>query len=189
MFDRAFIAALNHLLAGADWARARLAPFAGRQARIEMPPVSVGFGIAADGRVQPYLDTAVADVTLDLPAATPFLLTRGLDKALAGASVAGNAEFAAELSFVFRHLRWDVEEDLSRQVGDIVAHRLVEGAGRFMAWQKQAATHLAENLAEYLVHENPLLVATDEFAALRDNISRLNADLARLENRLALLAR
>lgn len=189
MFDQVFLAALNHLLGGANWARARLAPFAGRRARIEMSPLAFGFEIATDGRVQPQPDSATADVTIALPAETPFLLPQGLDRVMAGASVAGNAEFATELSFVFRHLRWDAEEDLSRWIGDIAAHRLLQGASRFMAWQQQAASNLAENLAEYLVQESPLLVATDEFAPLRDGIARFNADLTRIENRLGLLAR
>ncbi|MDP1588237.1 MAG: hypothetical protein Q8M07_10860, partial [Prosthecobacter sp.] len=92
-------------------------------------------------------------------------------------------------SFVFRNLRWDAEEDLSKLVGDIGARRLVQGVSRFLAWQKQAATHLAENLTDYGVQENPLLITTDEFATLRDGIARFNADLTRSENRLTLLAR
>ena len=43
----------------------------------------------------------------------------------------GDAELAQEISFLARHLTWDVEEDLSRVVGDIAAHRVVGGrAGR-----------------------------------------------------------
>lgn len=192
MFDQAFLATFNHLLEGANWARARLAPFAGRRARIELPPFSFDFEIGAEGYVQPHPDSATADVATDvtiaLPANAPFLLPQGLDKLMAGASVSGNAEFATELSFVFRNLRWDAAEDLSKLVGDIAAQRLVQGASRFLAWQKQAATHLAENLADYLVQENPLLIATDEFATLRDGIARFNVDLSRIENRLTLLA-
>jgi ubiquinone biosynthesis protein UbiJ len=188
MFDQAFLAALNHLLEGANWARARLAPFAGRQARIEMPPFNFGFEIDEDGRVRQNPDPDATDVVIRLPADTPFLLPQGLDKVMAAATVEGNAEFATELSFVFRNLRWDAEEDLSKLVGDIAAHRLVEGANRFMAWQKQAAANLAENLAEYLVHEKPLLVATTEFTAFREDITRLNADLTRLEARSKTLA-
>lgn len=189
MFAPVFFTALNHLLDGANWARARLAPFAGRRARIEMPPFAVGFEITADGRAQPHLDPATADVTIGLPPGTPFLLAQGLDKVMAGASVAGNAEFATELAFVLRNLRWDAEEDLAQLVGDIAAHRLMRGADRFMGWQKQTAARFAENLAEYLARENSLLVATEKYAALRNDIFRFNADLTRVENRLALLAR
>jgi ubiquinone biosynthesis protein UbiJ len=189
MFDQAFLAALSHLLEGANWARARLLPFAGRRARFDMPPFAFGFEIAPDGRVIPNPDPDITDVIIRLPAETPFLLPQGLDKVMAQASVEGNAEFATELSFVFRNLRWDAEEDLSKLVGDITAHRIVTGANRFIGWQKQAATNLAANVAEYLTLEKPVLVPRDELLALRDGIAKLDADLTRAESRLAALSR
>jgi ubiquinone biosynthesis protein UbiJ len=187
MIEAAFLAGLNHLLSGANWARARLACFAGRAARIEMPPFAFAFVIDAEGLARQDEDAAATDVVIRLPADTPLLLPRGLDKIMAAASVEGNAEFATELSFVFRHLRWDAEEDLAQLVGDVAAHRIVAGAGRFIDWQNQAAQNLAANLAEYLVRENRMLIASDEFANLREDINRLGADLNRFESRLSRL--
>lgn len=183
MLEQVFLAALDHLLGGAQWAQARLKPFAGRCARIEMPPIVFAFEIDANGRVRQNLNPAMTDVTIRLPSDTPFLLPQGLEKIMARASVEGNAEFATELSFVFRQLRWDAEEDLSKLVGDITAHRLVQGASRFATWQKQATNNLAENLAEYLTQENPLLITTHQFAVFRDDIARLNSELSQIEAR------
>lgn len=187
MFDQVFLATLNHLLEGANWARSRLVPFAGRRARFDMPPFAFGFEIAPNGEVIPNPDPDVTDVIIRLPADAPFQLPHGLDKVMAQASVEGNAEFATELSFVFRNLRWDAEEDLSKLVGDIAARRIVQGANRFIGWQKQATTNLTENVVEYLTIENPLLVPRDELIALRDAIDQLDADLNRAEKRLAAL--
>jgi ubiquinone biosynthesis protein UbiJ len=190
MFAPVFIAGINHLLEASGWARTRLAPFAGRRARFDMPPFSFAFEVAPDGQVIPHPDNASAgstDVVIRLPAATPFLLPQGIDRVMAQASVEGNAEFATELSFVFRNLRWDAEEDLSQLVGDIAAHRFVAGANRFVAWQKQSATHFAQNIGEYLTIETPVLVPREELRALRDGIARLETDLSRAERRLAAL--
>jgi ubiquinone biosynthesis accessory factor UbiJ len=183
MIDGAFLAGLNHLLQRASWARTRLAPFAGRHALIGMPPFQLAFAISYEGRFEPAPDSSSPDVTIHLPADTPFLLLQGLDKVMAAARVEGNAEFATELSFIFRNLRWDAEEDLSRIVGDIAAHRLVAGAQRMAAWQKQAAENLTGNLAEYLKFESRLLIGTDEFIVFREDVLRLNAALDSLENR------
>ena len=51
----------------------------------------------------------------------------------------GDAEFAQEVSFLARNLTWDVEEDLSRVVGDIAAHRIVQGARQARDWGREAA--------------------------------------------------
>jgi ubiquinone biosynthesis protein UbiJ len=187
MFDQVFLAALNHLLIGSNWARTRLLPFVGRRARFDMPPFAFGFEIAPDGCVIPNPDPQFTDVVIRLPADTPLLLPQGLDRVMAQATVEGNAEFATELSFVFRNLRWDAEEDLSKRVGDIAAHRIVQTGTRLLDWQKQAATHLAQNLGEYLTLEQPVLVPRAELLALRDCIVRLDADLTRVEKRLAAL--
>jgi ubiquinone biosynthesis protein UbiJ len=183
MLDAALIAGLNHLLQGAGWARERLKPFAGRQAGIGMPPFLLTISVTPAGLFELAPQGAPTDVTIGLPPDTPFLLPQGLDKVMAGARVEGNAEFATELSFVFRHLRWDAEEDLARVVGDIAAHRIVAGTRRIAGWQRQAAANLAANLAEYLTHENRQLVTREEFASLRESLTRMNADLSRLEAR------
>lgn len=188
MLDTAFLAGLNHLLDGAGWARDRLAPFAGRQARIDMPPFSAAFVVTAAGRCAAVGEETAPDVIVHLPADAPLRLLQGIDRVMAGVRVEGNAEFATELSFVFRNLRWDAEEDLSRLFGDIAAHRMVQGAGRMASWQREAALNLSANLAEYLTLENPLLVSRREFDEYREGVARLNSDLIRLEARCKTLA-
>lgn len=188
MLQAALLAGLNHLLQGSGWASARLARYAGRRARFELPPVHLELRVAPDGLFELPSEQAAPDVVIGLPPETPFLLPQGIDKVMSLAHVAGNAEFATELSFIFRRLRWDVEEDLSAVVGDIAAHRLVRGAKHLVAWQKQAATRFAENLAEYFAHENSVLVPGGALSALRDDIGRFNVELADVETRLAKLA-
>ena len=59
-------------------------------------------------------------------------LARGEEHAMRAVDVQGNARLAAEVLVLVRHLRWDLEEDLSRLFGDVVAHRLA-GAARATA--------------------------------------------------------
>lgn len=189
MIERTALFTLNHLLDGAPWARARLTPFAGRRAHFDIPPLAISFAITSEGRLSPSDDSTPADVVIRLPADTPCQLLDGFDKVMSRAKVEGNAEFATTLSFVLRNLHWDVEEDLSKFVGDIVAHRLILTASHFFAWHHRTATNLVENLAEFLVHEKRLLVARDELLALQEAIARLGSDLDRVDVRLSSLSR
>lgn len=176
------IASLNHLLQGNHWARQRLAPYAGRQALIGMPPFQIGFVVTSAGNVDWVADPQ-SDVTITLPADSPFRLLDGFERLMGGARVEGNAEFATELSFVFRHLRWDAEEDLAQIFGDVAAQRIINTAHGFLAWQKQAAANVLKNLGEYLAFENHTLITQAEFEAFSNGISQLETSLSRLELR------
>lgn len=183
------IAAINHLLGQSAWARERLMPYAGHQAGIELPPFRAAFSIAADGSIAaPAIaegaDAADLEVSISLPAATPFLALQGKDAVMHAVRVEGSAEFAAALGFVVRNLRWDAEEDLSRLVGDIAAHRMVSGTRDLVAWQQQAARNFAENLAEYFTEEQALVAPRAALADFAAEVDRLRDDVARLEKRV-----
>lgn len=191
MLEQSAILLLNHLLRHAQWARERLALSAGSTARIAMPPLRLEFAIEADGSVSEAA-TQHPDVVIALPADTPLQAAlNGSEALMRKARITGSAELADSLGFVFRNLRWDAEEDLSRLVGDIAAHRLVALARRFASWHVDAARNLAENFAEYLREEQPSLTGArlvEEFAndvdVLRDDIARLDKRIARLEKLL-----
>ena len=105
-------------------------------------------------------------------------------------SSAGNAAFAAEMMFLLRHLRWDVEEEVAKLLGDVAAHRLVGMAREVAAWHADAARRLAEGLVDYAAEEKRLLVKRGELetiagahARLRDGLERLEKRIGRLQDR------
>ena len=186
MLDLALIQAFNHLLAAAPWARAKLAPFAGRRARLVLGPLPLEFRIAPDGTFE-SLGTGEPAVEIVLPAGAALALLQGRDAMMRDAHITGAADFAEALGFVLRKLDWDAEEDLSRVVGDIAAHRLVKTAGNVAAAQAEAARRLAENVAEYLRYEQPAGVGKAALAAFAVEVGALRQAADALERRLAAL--
>lgn len=178
------IVAVNHVLGQAAWAREKLAPFAGHVARLSMPPLDAAFVVLEDGRITAPAPDTEAEVTITLPATAPLLALQGHDAVMRAARLEGSAEFAETLGFVIRHLRWDAEEDLSKVVGDIAAHRLVDTAKKAAAWQQRAARSVAENLAEYFTEEQPLIARQHAIADFARDVDTLRDDLARLEKRV-----
>jgi ubiquinone biosynthesis protein UbiJ len=179
--------AINHLLGQAAWARAKLIPFAGHSAQIKLPFLAVAFCITGTGKLAASPSGAVAEVVISLPATAPLLALQGNDALLRAARLEGSADFAQALSDVIRNLRWDAEEDLSRWLGDIAAHRLVTGAQALVAKQQQMALALTENMAEYFTEEQPLIARRAAIADFSTTVDRLRDDAARLEKRLAKL--
>jgi ubiquinone biosynthesis protein UbiJ len=186
MLSTAPILALNHLLAGAAWARKRLLPFAGRRARIELAPVSLILEVTPEGYFAAGAEGEV-EVSFTLPPGTPVLALRGVNAVVREAHVNGPADFADALGSVLRNLKWDAEEDMSKLVGDMAAHRLAGLARGVAEWQRNAATHAAENVVEYLREEQGILPHKDGLALWSAEVSRLQTDLARLEARVKAL--
>jgi len=190
MITRAAIAAINHLLAREAWARNRLLPFAGRNVAFQLLPLpDLHVRILDSGMLVASEPAAVFDLTLKIPpGALPRLLARD-EAASRSVAMEGDAELARTVELLFRHLRWEVEEDLSQVVGDVAARRIGEGGRAFAAWQRDAAERLARNFAEYWTEENPLLARPGEVRGFGAEVNALRDDVERLEKRIERLAR
>lgn len=188
MFERGAAAGLNHLLAQQPWAAERLKAFAGQCAEFRCPPFpDLRFAILESGLVQEAPEDAASALVVKLtPSTLPLVLARD-EAALKKIEIEGSAELANAVQHLFRNLAWDIEEDLSRLFPDVVAHRLAEGGRAFAAWQVEAATRLAENLAEYLTEEQPLLARPADLDKFSREADALREDAARLEKRIVRL--
>lgn len=175
---------VNHLLAEEAWARARLKPFAGQTARLELGALKLPLEITPDGQFTTGDDTIPTAVTITLPADAPVRALMDRPSLFAAAHISGSAELAENLGFVFRNLDWDVEDDLSRLVGDIAARRLVEGGKRLAQWQLQQARNLARNLAEYFTEENPAITRHQDVSTFCAEVDSVQEWVAQLEKRV-----
>ena len=181
---------LNKVLEGEPWARARLAPFAGETVEFTVasaPPLRLAIrdgGRIAPGDAAPTLTFSLREGALATLATAAPGAAGGDERLMRAFDVAGNARLASEILLLARHLRWDAEEDLSRLVGDVLAHRIAGTARRFVAWHLEAARRLAGNLVEYAVEERRLLVPRGEFEEFAAGVAQLRDRLARLAKRL-----
>lgn len=181
---------VNHLLADAPWARDRLQAFAGQTARLEFGPLRLPLSISAAGVfVAGDAAASAASVIIALPGDAPLRALSDGRSLFALARLSGSAELAEALGFVFRNLRWEVEDDLARWVGDIAAHRLVAGGRQMARWHRQQAVNLAQNLAEYLTEESPTIARRADVAEFCAQAAELPPALSRLELRIAALER
>jgi ubiquinone biosynthesis protein UbiJ len=105
------------------------------------------------------------------------------------AEVVGDTDFAAVISQVASNLRWDVEEDLSRVIGDIAAHRVAQAGRAAAAWPKQAAVSVAENAAEYLTEEKAVLVTPLQAAEFMREVDEVRDAVERMDKRIERLSR
>lgn len=101
----------------------------------------------------------------------------------------GDAEVAQTFSELLKQARPDLEEELSRVIGDVAAHHVGSAARSALGFARKAADTFAQNVSEYLQEEGrdaPSRTEADEFV---DGVDKLRDDVDRFEARLALLER
>jgi ubiquinone biosynthesis protein UbiJ len=185
-------AILNRNLDGSRKARAAARELEGRTLGLVVTatPVTIYFKVA-DGRIE--LASNHAGATDALIEGTPIALL-----ALAGGRaeqgmrsgsvrIEGDAEVAQGFRTLLEATQPEFEEELSRVIGDVAAHRLAGLARGFLDWGRRTADSLAVNTAEFLQEEGrdvPTRTEVDEFVTevdtLRDDVDRLEARLERL---------
>lgn len=72
---------------------------------------------------------AASDLSLVITEESPLVIAQALMQGSKPAvRIEGDVQLAAEVSWLMDHVRWDVEEDLARLIGDAPAHALVQTA-------------------------------------------------------------
>jgi ubiquinone biosynthesis protein UbiJ len=188
LFDGTAAAAINHVLRTNAWARERLLPFAGKTARFNLFPTACTLTVRNGGEVGPAAAGAAPDVTLSATMPVALRALAGDEAAWNAATVDGDTAFAQEISYLVRHLKWDVEEDLSRVFGDIAAHRIAEGGRALNRWREQTRDNVTQAFAEYWTEERPLIAKRRDVEQFNHDVDALRDDVERLEKRLEMLA-
>lgn len=184
-----FSKALNRVLADYPLAREQLGRHAHKEIALSIGPAEGRLRITPAGEVEPVGagGTGAADVSFAVPLRLLPRLAAKDEAAMREVKFEGDSELAALLADLSRHLEWDIEEDLSRMVGDIAAHRIVDAARSTHAWQQEAGERLTANLAEYLTEERRAFITARDLDDLARANELLRDDIARLEARLDLL--
>jgi ubiquinone biosynthesis protein UbiJ len=141
---------LNHLLASESAAMQRLQPHAGRCIRLQVegwPTLlpafpELGFLITPAGLLEWCGDDSEpppADLKLSVDASQPGrLLSEGLAGQRPAVSVVGDAALAADVSWLMDNLRWDLQDDLARFIGDAPAHALAQATRKVATAVREA---------------------------------------------------
>ena len=180
--------AVNHVLRSAPLAMERLRRHAGRTTAFQVGPVQFALTVQTTGEVTPAVPEAKRDLEVRV---SPFLLPRlaaGEEAAFREIEMQGDMEFAQEISWLARNLTWDYEEDLSKVVGDIAAHRLAGAARGLRDWGRDAALRAGQGAAEYWTEESPLVASRVKVEDFIRAVDALREDADRLEKRLAALS-
>ncbi len=129
---------LNHVLMQEPPAMERLARHKSRVVLAQWRSFTFKVAVTPAGLLDVAANDALPDLTLEVTETSPFAIAQTLmqgDKP--AVQISGDVQLAADVSWLAENLRWDIEEDLSRVLGDAPAHGLVQAAQTFAAALRQ----------------------------------------------------
>ncbi|HUO43998.1 MAG TPA: SCP2 sterol-binding domain-containing protein [Burkholderiales bacterium] len=175
---------VNHLLHAAAWACDKLKPHAGKTARFSCAGFSAALTVSAAGTVQDAATDVAADAEFTLTPTTALRMAAGDDKAWHEIRIGGDAGFSSAVAYLAQHLRWDIEEDLSRVFGDVLAHRMAQTGRRVVRVQRQMAGDFARALTAHWTEERPLFANRSEIERFERKVAALHDDVERVAQRI-----
>lgn len=120
---------LNHVLMQEPEAMARLKRQKGRVVLTEWRQFKMALIITPAGLLNVAPAGSGADLRLHITQSSPVDLAKtAISGEKPAVRIEGDVQLAAEINWLVDHVRWDIEEDLSRIMGDVPAHTLAQAA-------------------------------------------------------------
>jgi len=193
-------AVLNRNIAASTPAHAQATRLEGTSLQVDVEGITRVRAVCGAGRLTLLAgDDSPADAVISgsAPALLQLFRTGSAAQPGAGAQtrssvqIRGDAEIANLYRELFAAARPDLEEELSRWVGDMPARHLSQLAKSVRTWARRARRTAGENIAEYLQEEGRDLVTKTEMEeflrgvdGVRDGVDRIEARLRGIEQRV-----
>lgn len=180
---------LQHLTNQNNWSREHMLAFAGKVIQFDISFIKTNLLILEDGSLAIAGNTAAPDAILHISPSLALRLLANDEAAKMQIKIDGDTNLASELSKVLQLMRWDMEEDLSKVVGDIPANKMVSTGKKVLHETKMQTINMAEMLTEYWQEERPLITKKRHVKQFNNAVDQLRSDAARLEKRLEKLTK
>ena len=146
---RRIVLLLNHVLMQEPQAMERLARQKDSVVRMQWRDLTFMVVVTPAGLLDVAAADAHTDLSLVITEESPFAIAQSL---MAGnkpaVRIEGDVQLAADVSWLIDHVRWDLEEDLARLMGDAPAHGIMQAAGAMAQAVRQFAGRASKNTTD-----------------------------------------
>lgn len=172
----------NRALERERWARAKLAPHAGRVVCVEIGPARQAFAIDTEGWLRE--SRAAPDLKLTLPPLRLPTLLAEPERWGELVTAEGDVALAATLRELALTLPWFVEAMFARVFGPAGGQGLADLGRRLLALPGYAAQRFGDSVASYVGDEAQLAVGAAEARVVASEIAALAAQVGTLAQRI-----
>lgn len=177
--------ALNHLIEQERWAHELLLPRDGQSISVALPIGDFQITLQDGMFVNASDSTNPSSVSLVITQEAIWtFLKEGKSGAMKFVKISGDIDFAADLNRLAADLKWEVEEDLSRFLGDAPARRVILESKKMFHQTQLAMNDLKGGVRDYLVYEKDILVDSQQMNDFKSELRLLRDQLDRAEKKV-----
>ena len=172
----------NHLLSQNDWMQSDLINHKNKIVIIEISGFQIILKVKEDGQLEMINDSEDYDCSIKLT--VNDLLGQLINNKNGKISIEGDIELANKISQVLKKIEWNLEEDLTKYIGDIPAIKTTQVLKKIKKNSKKNIKTLTGSLIEYWQEENKILTKTRDVEIFNKKIDKIVEDTERLEARI-----
>lgn len=173
---------IDHVLNQNDWMREKLSQYENKVIALIIGPFAFDFIVCSDGNLKTIKNPSNSDTKIQM-SIDAFIKTF-ITKEKKGINISGDIDLARDFADILSAIEWDIEDDLSRIFGDIVAHEISQAGKSFMQQNKRNVLEISGALVEFWQEENKILSKKNDVHEFIKNVDHLNEDVDRFEARL-----
>ena len=173
---------LDHLLSQNDWMQTKLIDHKNKVVVIEISSIKLILKIDEKGLLHSLNETKEFDCIIKLT--VNDFINQLINKNNGNISIKGDLELAHQVSQVLKRIEWDVEEDLSRYIGDIPAIQATKVLKKIVTNSQKNISNISGALLEYWQEENKILTKKRDVEIFNSEVDKIVEDTERLEAKI-----
>ena len=173
---------LDHLLSQNDWMQTKLIDHKNKVVVIEISSIKLILKIDEKGLLHSLNETKEFDCIIKLT--VNDFINQLINKNNGNISIKGDLELANQVSQVLKRIEWDVEEDLSKYIGDIPATQATKVLKKIVTNSQKNISNISGALLEYWQEENKILTKKRDVEIFNSEVDKIVEDTERLEAKI-----
>ena len=173
---------LDHLLSQNDWMQTKLIDHKDKVVVIEISGLKLILKIDEKGLLHSLYESEEFDCVIKLT--VNDFINQLINKKNGNISIKGDLELANQVSQVLKKIEWDVEEDLSKYIGDIPATQATKVLKKIVINSQKNISNITGALLEYWQEENKILTKKRDVEIFNSEVDKIVEDTERLEAKI-----
>ena len=176
---------LDHLLSQNDWMQSKLVDHKNKIILIEISDLKLILKVDENGLLHSLSEAEKFDCIIKLTVNS--LISQLINNNNSNISIEGDLELANQVAQVLKKIEWDIEEDLSKYIGDIPAIQTTKILKKVVARGQKNIGNITGALLEYWQEENKILTKKINVEIFNSEVDKIVEDTDRLEAKIKII--